>query len=307
MVKCARLVILVLLATNFSLLYLLSRPDPIGTLPSVEPGLANIQPEITNRGERRVAYAFYATAGDYMCSVIVNTRILLNLNAEGDFVVIQDYSLTNDPLDQHFLSMAPGRTKIVRVFDVPLNSHSYYQHVFVKYSIFGLVEYSRIIYMDSDALVLKKLDDFFNFPSQMTIAAPMMYWGNPKSTIFTSAFMIITPNKEMVRTLQEYSVSHPGLFDLDVLNDLYINSTFLLPGYVMCLNSHWETGDTAAFGGISLSELRDKCSLLHFTALGKPWTYPGDLPRRYRPASDPWFSETFETWWNIARQEGCYS
>eukprot|EP01126_Amoeba_proteus_P028572 TRINITY_DN2817_c0_g1_i18.p1 TRINITY_DN2817_c0_g1~~TRINITY_DN2817_c0_g1_i18.p1 ORF type:complete len:194 (+),score=29.60 TRINITY_DN2817_c0_g1_i18:82-663(+) len=170
MVKCARLVILVLLATNFSLLYLLSRPDPI----------ANIQPEITNRGERRVAYAFYATAGDYMCSVIVNTRILLNLNAEGDFVVIQDYSLTNDPLDQHFLSMAPGRTKIVRVFDVPLNSHSYYQHVFVKYSIFGLVEYSRIIYMDSDALVLKKLDDFFNFPSQMTIAAPMMYWGNPK-------------------------------------------------------------------------------------------------------------------------------
>jgi lipopolysaccharide biosynthesis glycosyltransferase len=254
----------------------------------------------------RFAYAFYATSINYYCSAIVNTRRLLDLKVHGDIIILykKDAQIPQDKLD-HFLNMAPGRTKLVPVdLWVTSKANQYYRNVFMKFSIFSLVEYDRIIYLDSDSLYLQNLDHLFLLPNA-TVAAPRMYWG--KQPFMTSALMIIQPNLNTFELLKQESIKNAekNTYDMDLLNHLFIDSAILLPGQLLCLNSHWETKDTAAFGNITLNELKAMCGTLHFTALGKPWSYPNNMAQDLRPNADPWLPETYRWWWTLNEKEQC--
>ncbi|KAI8914579.1 nucleotide-diphospho-sugar transferase [Gorgonomyces haynaldii] len=255
---------------------------------------------LVNQGpKQRVAYAFFATEERYLCAATVNAAQLLELNTRSDADIVLVHTPSVDPTK--FLKL--NRTRAVSV-EPWTTSHfnSYYADVFMKFAVFDLIEYDKIIYFDADSLVTKNLDHLFLLP-QAELAAPRMYWGGDASQ-FTSALLVLSPSKEQFELLKSQSIHFSSkttdngdtYYDMDVLNVLYRQRLLMLPPQYLCLNSHWEVKSVHPFPVKSLKELEDHCLLIHFTALGKPWTWTAQRAREAKPDADPYFYELFGKW-----------
>jgi alpha-N-acetylglucosamine transferase len=94
--------------------------------------------------------------------------------------------------------------------------------------MFNMTSYSRLLYLDSTAAVLKNLDPLLANAPPALIAAPRVY---PSSTIEISPnFLLIQPSK-----VEYNSISQAGIDQFDVssfstiLNERYISSAMILP------------------------------------------------------------------------------
>jgi lipopolysaccharide biosynthesis glycosyltransferase len=148
---------------------------------------------------------------------------------------------------------------------------------------------------------LKNLDHLFNLPSA-PIAAPRMYWGG--DNWFTSAFLVVEPREQTMQDLitEMKRTVDQDVFDMDLLNTKFKTLSILLPSEYMCLNSHWETNDVNAFPGYTLESLyADKCFYLHFTAGGKPWSFPPEHENKLSPDAHRLFKYQFQEWWRTSK------
>ncbi len=235
---------------------------------------------------------FYATNHAYAIAVLVFVRLLRRLGIRGDV----DLLLLHFPLPAQLVTKVREAGIVpVLVPDLPYIDYPYFRDCLVKLRIFQLIEYDRIVYADADAMPLKSLDDLLVLPFDGPIAAPRAYW--LPQTFWTSALLVVRPSAaHWARVSRRFrSASENGVYDMEILNSEFCSEICTLPDGIFCLNSEWEEADRPGFFG-DFAETRSRVSVVHFTALGKPWLYPSEVVRRLRPKAHPIFYELWETW-----------
>jgi hypothetical protein len=183
--------------------------------------------------------------------------------------------------------------------------------------------------MDADQLVLKPLDDLFDLPA-VDVAAPRAYWIGKETA--SSTFLLVNLSDRLWRRIElAMKEIRRDVYDMDLINEVLGWEMMLLPGHYAAINSHWETNglpswfrdddeeavEASAAAGNSTKEAEakgkavregelyrayDQASVLHFFALGKPWSYTLDQVRRNRPEAHPLFVEQFSTWRTTAKE-----
>ena len=71
-----------------------------------------------------------------------------------------------------------------------------------KLLAFGLVQYARVIALDSDVSLLRPLDDLFHLPPA-PVAMPRAYWSEERPQPLTSLLVVLQPN---ARTLDDFKM-----------------------------------------------------------------------------------------------------
>lgn len=88
------------------------------------------------------------------------------------------------------------------------NPHAHAQtrfaDTFTKLRVFDLVEYDRITFIDADCIVLKNIDDLFQYEEMM--AAPD--WGIEITSDFNSGLFSFTPSAELQHMIYDSLLSH---------------------------------------------------------------------------------------------------
>ena len=106
------------------------------------------------------AYVFYVADKYYLCYALVNADRLmstLHLNRSIDVVllIIEGVEIDLFCIQKCFDS----RLKVIRVEKAPtLAENRYYEQCYVRFEAFRLLNYSRIVILDADGIVLKNMD-----------------------------------------------------------------------------------------------------------------------------------------------------
>lgn len=268
-------------------------------------GEINKPPQSTSTASNHVAvtagkfaYVYYATDEKYMCSALVNLARLKSFGiGSGIDLVLMLPANFNAP--EYLLANLRTIDGVVRrVPAAPKLDNSYYADVLVKLRVFELEEYTRIIYMDADSLVLRKMDELFLLPSAPLVAS-RSYWISPSENgiYFSTMLMVIEPSAKEAQKAWELVPKVATPFDMDILNAVYGKSCMLLPIQYAMLTSHWEVNNPHPLSDDLTYLLDEKVYMVHFTGPGKPWTIVGGKGAvRARPNSHSGLAALYQMW-----------
>ncbi|KAK9219045.1 hypothetical protein WN943_007684 [Citrus x changshan-huyou] len=121
----------------------------------------------------------------YVCGAIALAQSIIQKNSTRDLVLLHDKSISGKSL--RGLRAAGWKTKWISRIRSPFSKKdSYNEWNYSKLRVWQLTEYDKIIFIDSDLLVLKNIDEFFFYP-ELSAA------GNDK-VLFNSGVMVIEPS-----------------------------------------------------------------------------------------------------------------
>ncbi|CUA68956.1 Glucose N-acetyltransferase 1 [Rhizoctonia solani] len=170
-----------------------------------------------------------------------------------------------------------------------------------KLHIFGLTNYTRIVYLDSDGIVLNNLDHLFLAP-QSQIALPRAYWLEQGK--LASHIMLVTPSDTLMNRVRGMANVING-FDMEVINKISSSSALILPHrrYALLTGEFRKTdhssylSDEGPDGEWNPQAELSNAFFVHFSdwPLPKPWIKAGaNLVESTQPACDP--KEKVECW-----------
>lgn len=157
------------------------------------------------------------------------------------------------------------------------NKVDYWKETFFKLKVFDLTQFDKIVFLDSDMLVLKNLDHLFEMPHMSCVAAGQELHSDWVK--LNSGLMVIEPNHEeylglermIDRVYREKTEAGFGIGDQDVIQAYY--------------DRLWFESDRLHLGGVYNTMLGyagylQKCGKIadlndifvyHFTGKEKPW------------------------------------
>ncbi len=163
---------------------------------------------------------------------------------------------------------------------------SHWNKTFDKLQVWGLVRFEKIVFVDSDMLVVRNLDYLFDKPHFSAVCAGKSYPGNQEWEGLNSGLMVIEPCKEeekILRTLtktvvEDYQRKDLPAGDQNVLYEYFKDwgkrkSLHLDEGYN--LFADYLTYYVRKLG-YSLDKTGEKpVHVIHFVGKYKPWMKPG--------------------------------
>jgi alpha-N-acetylglucosamine transferase len=152
-----------------------------------------------------------------------------------------------------------------------------------------------VLFIDADSIPLKNLDYLFRFPFDGPVAAPKAYW--LPQPFWTTALLLVHPSDENWGRLSRHfgTAAFTNSYDMEIVNAEFGSEITTLPLDVFSLNSEWEDRRRPGFFG-DFEKSYSKISVVHFTALGKPWFYALEDVHRLRPDAHPVFYRLWESW-----------
>ena len=168
----------------------------------MSPSPATLNYNYTMRVPRLAYVTVLHTSEAYACGAIALAQSLLQTersilqynNYTIDLLLLADETIS--PKSIRGLKAAGWKIKrIRRILNPYAQKGTYNEWNYSKLRIWELTMYDKIIFLDSDLLVLRNIDDFFNYP-QLS-AAPNDF------TLFNSGMMVIEPSQCMFKHLLE--------------------------------------------------------------------------------------------------------
>jgi hypothetical protein len=259
----------------------------------------------------RFAYSQYATDTQSLCNALMVFESLQKLGSKADRVLLYPQEWMSKRDDKTALLMQVVQQKFgVKLEPIQLLSadgdevespgtlddpSSDWDLSVTKIRVFDLVQYDRVLHVDSDITLLQHMDELFLLP-KTPIAMPRAYWsdGEPLSWPLTSLIMLAQPNpyevSAMMDALHEWQ-TQPGYaaskkYDMDLLNWRFGTSAMVLPHrpYAM-LTAEFRSHDHSTYLGSRNGHALDsrgkwdpdaalkEAKLVHFSdwPLPKPW------------------------------------
>ncbi|KAL9236981.1 hypothetical protein vseg_011580 [Gypsophila vaccaria] len=199
----------------------------------------------------------------YVCGAITLAQSLLKSGTKRDLILLIDKSISI-PKREALLAAGWKIRIIKRIRNPRAEKGSYNEYNYSKFRLWQLTDYNKLIFIDSDIIVLRNLDLLFNFPQMSAI-------GNDGS-IFNSGIMVIEPSNCTFRTLmglrKEITSYNGG--DQGFLNELFV-WWHRLPRRVNFLKNFWSNSSLEAGLKNHLFESDPpKVYSIHYLGL-KPW------------------------------------
>lgn len=171
--------------------------------------------------------------------------------------------------------------------DVPLeikNKSGHWGNTFDKICIFGLTDFSKLVYVDSDMIMLRNIDELFDKPHMSAVAAGQLLY--PDWIRLNSGIMVIEPEQglpEKIMKTLEKSISEvdalggKALGDQDLINAYYAEwptstELHLDQGYNI-FQAHLDAyidKNSYALPSENMA-LKKPVSIVHFIGKDKPW------------------------------------
>lgn len=191
----------------------------------------------------KFAYVFYATSPSKLYPVLVNIRELRKFKTKAKIHLIHSFDL-NEKLDDKaddikfhkIVNLLQNKYNVIMAkYDTIKSKYdtdsNYWADSFTKLWAFSLVEYDRIIYLDSDAIIRKNMDELFFLPPTL-LAAPLNYINHPelkKPKIIKSVEQLKI--EDLPPSPLEYSLSIQDLFKTYIENELHFDKKFYFKLY----------------------------------------------------------------------------
>ncbi|XP_054796120.1 putative UDP-glucuronate:xylan alpha-glucuronosyltransferase 4 [Prosopis cineraria] len=243
----------------------------------------------------RVAYATILHSSEaYVCGAIALAQSILHtlkhypLKPSADLILLADESIS--PKSTRGLQTAGWKIKrIKRILSPFAKKNSYNRWNYSKLQLWKLTQYDKVIFIDSDLLVLKNIHDFSAYP-QLS-AAPNDF------SFFNSGLMIIEPSQclfdEMMKKRFEVESYNGG--DQGFLNEIF-TWWHRLPSKLNHLKFHERRGNKDAEKETELEGVY----AIHYLGL-KPWMCYKDYDCNWDLKDHRVFASDFANrkWWQV--------
>ncbi|KAK0658686.1 family 8 putative glycosyltransferase [Cercophora samala] len=268
-------------------------PDSIASLGELE--LKEARKDVVDWS--KFAYLQYVTNSHYLCNSIMLFEQLHQHGSKADRVMMYPAGMFDleDPeaaaqakgWKGHDIEMLMKARDDFNVKLVPVSvqhratADSTWAESFTKLLAFNQTQYSRVLSLDSDAVLLGSLDELFTLPSS-PVAMPRAYWLYPDEKKLASHIMLVEPSTdEFQRVLDATNEGGEDEYDMEILNTLYQDSALVIPHRRYALLTQvfrWEDGEHAKYLGNDREEwdpveVFNEAKYLHFSdwPLPKPW------------------------------------
>ncbi|KAL3617930.1 hypothetical protein CASFOL_038251 [Castilleja foliolosa] len=248
----------------------------------------------TPHRRRREAYATVLHSSEsYVCGAITLAQSLLRTQTRRDLLLLLDTSISKPK--RIALARAGWTLRFIkRIRNPRAEKDSYNEYNYSKFRLWQLTGYDKVIFFDSDVVVLRNLDILFHFPQ-------LSATGNDGS-IFNSGIMVIEPSNCTFRMLMQRTneiVSYNG-GDQGFLNEVFVY-WHRLPRRVNFLKNFWSNTSTeAGMKNQLFASDPPKLYSIHYLGL-KPWNCYRDydcnwnVEEQHVYASD----EAHARWWKV--------
>lgn len=166
------------------------------------------------------AYVTLLSSEDYLPAILVLKASMAANNCQHPLVVMVTEWVSNNPRIISSLKKAGCIVEIVPAYQYTQSIQQQHQGKTVlntasKINVFALKQYDKLVYIDSDVLVLQNIDDLFDYPD-----GSMMWW-KEKNEAFSALFVIVPANHNFryYLTLQ----NNFNEFDGGLLNNLWFH------------------------------------------------------------------------------------
>lgn len=133
-------------------------------------------------------------------------------------------------------SLCRANVRVVSVYELPTDHIDQsgwcerWKYAYWKLQIFRLTEYKKLIVMDSDAILTRSVDQYFNLPApsfaRNTIYCTESLFVRGYTSTICGGFMMIEPSEETFQGLMQYSKKHPPVEYADqLLLEQYFSQT----------------------------------------------------------------------------------
>lgn len=165
---------------------------------------------------------------------------------------------------------------------------------FTKLLAFNQTQYDRVLNVDSDATVLQTMDELFLMPP-CPVAMPRAYWLFPENKILSSQLMLVQPSEvEFDRVMKTMETAERNDYDMEIVNDLYIDQAMILPHRPYdLLTGEFRGKDHKNYLGTDREEwdpvaIFNEAKFLHFSdwPVPKPWKPNPALRKQNQPACE---------------------
>ncbi|XP_021771896.1 putative UDP-glucuronate:xylan alpha-glucuronosyltransferase 5 [Chenopodium quinoa] len=138
------------------------------------------------RSPREAYVTVLHSSEDYVCGAIALAQSILQTNTTKDLILLADRTISRSSI----LGLQAAGWKIKRIDRIKSPNakiNAYNEWNYSKLRIWQLIEYDKLIFIDSDFIVLRNIDHLFGYP-QLS-AAPNDKW------LFNSGIMVLEPSK----------------------------------------------------------------------------------------------------------------
>ncbi|KAH9689069.1 putative UDP-glucuronate:xylan alpha-glucuronosyltransferase 4 [Citrus sinensis] len=239
----------------------------------------------TTYHQRKAYVTVLHSSEAYVCGAIALAQSIIQKNSTRDLVLLHDKSISGKSL--RGLRAAGWKTKwISRIRSPFAKKDSYNEWNYSKLRVWQLIEYDKIIFIDSDLLVLKNIDEFFFYP-ELSAA------GNDK-VLFNSGVMVMEPSlcKFEDLMLKSFKVSSYNGGDQGFLNEVF-TWWHRLPKRINHLKVFSKQDDKE-------HQVGDGLYAIHYLGL-KPWMCYKDYDCNWDMVSRQIFASdsAHKKWWQV--------
>ncbi|RWR92553.1 UDP-glucuronate:xylan alpha-glucuronosyltransferase 2-like protein isoform X1 [Cinnamomum micranthum f. kanehirae] len=248
----------------------------------------------TAKNTQKEAYATVIHSSEaYVCGAIALGQSIIKTGTTRDLIILLDKSISQ-PKREALMQAGWKIREIKRIRNPKAENNSYNEYNYSKFRLWQLTDYHKIIFIDSDIIVLRNLDLLFHFPQ-------LSATGND-GVIFNSGIMVIEPSKCTFKFLMEQRtelISYNG-GDQGFLNEVYV-WWHRLPRRVNFLKNFWSntTLETSMKNQLFGAD-PPKLYAIHFLGL-KPWLCYRDYDCNWNIADQHVYASDIahERWWRF--------
>ena len=230
--------------------------------------------------KQRFTYATILTTESYLQGCLVLHESLMATGTAFPFLVV----CPSDIPDSVTEALAQKNIQFLKLENLPAevisrdNSNSYWNNTLFKIKIFDLTQYAKVVFLDTDMIILQNLDHLFTFEHMSASDAGAVIHPEWKGGI-NSGLMVVQPDHSVYQALiaciepayRRRKEQNLGFGDQDILKAYYtdwaIQEHLHLPecyntmlGYAGCLR---RAGMIKSWKDIKV---------YHFTGKEKPWS-----------------------------------
>ena len=183
-----------------------------------------------NAAAKRFAYVTAITTDDYLLGVLTLKVSLKMSGARYDLIAVVSDNVA--PRTEEILQSSGIGT--IRVPKIALSKvihelncrgvRPHWNYSFGKLAIFSLIGFDKLVYVDSDMLILRNLDELFSKPHMSAVVAGRSFPGNEHWRRLNSGLMVVEPQAGLYKALVDCiptAKTNTGLGDQDVLQFYY--------------------------------------------------------------------------------------
>ena len=157
-----------------------------------------------------------------------------------------------------------------------LNKRQYWNETFFKLNVFNMISYEKLVYIDSDMIVLKNIDELFKMPHISAVHGGKIIFGWED---INSGLMVIEPDKnefdDMLNLIpvvcEKKIAANEGYGDQDIISYYFRNVNLKWYGERK-LDERYNTMIRCAHE-LCVKFGYNNLKIIHFTGEKKPWMY----------------------------------